>query len=364
MPRAISPFENLLSAKKEPNMIEIEALRIELAGFTLEDMELSIQDGEFFTLLGPTGAGKTLVLEAIAGMVPLTSGRIRVKGRDITDLPPEQRGIGIVYQDYALFPHLSVLENITFGLHYHSADLQASKNWVKNLMDRLGLQLLAHRSIHYLSGGEKQRVALARALAVNPSVLLLDEPLSALDPNFREGIRDVLKELHQGVRITFLMVTHDFAEALFLSERTAILNHGRIEQIGPVSEVFQRPATPFVAEFVGMKNVFPGTFKETIAVVDGLELELPSPPARDKRYVAIRSEDIVVSKEKLSGNGLNVFQGRVLEVIDRGLYYEVSVRTGKIIFKAMLTKSALFEIKLPEGKDVDIAIPSSAIHVF
>ncbi len=345
-------------------MIEIETLRIELSGFALQDIELSIQDGEFFTLLGPTGAGKTLVLEAMAGIFPVTRGRIRVKGRDITDLPPEKRGIGIVYQDYALFPHLSVFENITFGLRYHRTDPQSSKQWVEWLMERLGLQPLAQRSIYHLSGGEKQRVALARAMAVNPSVLLLDEPLSALDPNFREEIRDILKKLHQEMGITFLMVTHDFADALFLGERTAILNRGKIEQIGPVSEVFQRPATPFVAEFVGMKNVFPAVFIDTMAVVDDLELYLEAPPGRNKRYVAIRAEDIVIRKEKLCENALNVFQGKVLGLTDRGLYHEVSLTTGGVIFRALLTKSALFEMKLPEGKDVHITIPSSAIHVF
>lgn len=345
-------------------MIEIETLRIRLSDFALQDIDLSIQDGEFFTLLGPTGAGKTLMLEAIAGVVPITSGCIRVNGRDITDLSPEKRGISIVYQDCALFPHLSVLKNITYGLRYHKTDRQTTKEWVGWLVERLGLERLTHRSTFYLSGGEKQRVALARALAVKPSVLLLDEPLSALDPNFREDIRNILKRLHQEVGITFLMVTHDFAETLFLGQRTAILNRGKIEQIGPVSEVFQRPATPFVAEFLGMKNVFPAAFKDTAAVVDDLELRLSGMPARDKRYVAIRAEDIVITKERLPENGANVFPGKVLEVIDRGLYYEVSVRAGKVVFRAMLTRSALFELKLPEGKDVHIEVRSSAIHVF
>jgi len=291
-------------------MIKIESLRIELPGFVLKDVELSIQDGEFFTLLGPTGAGKTLVLEAIAGVAPITSGRIWVKGRDITHLPPEQRGIGIVYQDYALFPHLSVLENITYGLRYHKADPQASKKWVRALIEQLGLQRLAKRSVRYLSGGEKQRVSIARALAVNPSVLLLDEPLSALDPNFREDIRDVLKKLHQEVKITFLMVTHDFADMLFLGQRTAILNRGKIEQVGSVSDVFERPATPFVADFLGMKNVFPATFEGTRAIVDGLELRL------------------------------------------------------EVVFRSTLSKRDLFSLNLLEKKDVYIAIQSSDIHAF
>jgi molybdate/tungstate transport system ATP-binding protein len=345
-------------------MIEIKTLRIVLDGFVLQDIELSIQTGEFFTLLGPTGAGKTLILEAVAGIVPVTSGRIRVNDRDITDLAPEKRGIGILYQDYALFPHLSVLANVTFGLRYHKTNRQSSGKWVEWLMGRLRLQALAHRFICHLSGGEKQRVALARALAVNPSVLLLDEPLSALDPNFREEIRDILKKLHQETRTTFLMVTHDFAEALFLGERTAILNNGKIEQIGPVSEVFQRPATPFAAKFVGMKNVFVPVFKDNIAILDDLELHLEASPERDKRYVAIRSEDIQITREKLSGNGLNVFQGKISETIDRDLYHEVSVRTGKIIFRGILTRRALFEMKLSNGEDVYIAVRSSAIHVF
>ena len=345
-------------------MIKIDSLRIELAGFTLQDIDLSIQDGEFFTLLGPTGAGKTLVLEAIAGVTPITSGRIWVKGRDITHLSPEQRGIGIMYQDYALFPHLSVLENITYGLRYHKSDLQASRKWIKKLMAKLGLQALSQRSIRHLSGGEKQRVSLARALAVNPSVLLLDEPLSALDPNFREDIRNVLKVLHQEVGITFLMVTHDFTESLFMGERTAILNRGMIEQIGPVSEVFKRPITPFVAEFVGMKNVFPAAFRDTTAMFDDLELYLEAPAGPDKHYVAIRSEDIMIRKKKINGNGMNVFQGEVLDVNDRILYHEVSVRIGRVIFKAMVSKSDLFEMRLSETRKVNIAIRSSSIHVF
>lgn len=345
-------------------MINIESLRIELPGFTLQDINLSIEDGEFFTFLGPTGAGKTLVLEAIAGIIPITGGRIFVKGRDITHFPPDQRGIGIVYQDYALFPHLSVLDNITYGLRYHKADPQKSGKRVEKLMVQLGIKALAQRSIQHLSGGEKQRVSLARALSVNPSVLLLDEPLSALDPNFREEIREVLKKLHERLETTFLMVTHDFAEALFLGQRTAIINRGRIEQVGSVSEVFRKPITPFAAEFVGMKNVFPAIFDGTIVLVDGLEMQAETMFKGSEGYVAIRPEDILIRKEAVSGNGINVFGGKVMDIMDRGPYYEISVKTGKVIFKAMLTKGDLFEMGLSETKSVNIAIRPSDIHVF
>ncbi len=345
-------------------MINIESLRIELPGFTLQDINLSIEDGEFFTFLGPTGAGKTLVLEAIAGIIPITGGRIFVKGRDITHLPPDKRGIGIVYQDYALFPHLSVLENITYGLRYHKANTQESGKRVEKLMVQLGIKALAQRSIQHLSGGEKQRVSLARALSVNPSVLLLDEPLSALDPNFREEIREVLKKLHERLETTFLMVTHDFAEALFLGQRTAIINRGRIEQVGSVSEVFRKPVTPFAAEFVGMKNVFPAVFDGTRVLLDGLEMQAETMFKGSEGYVAIRPEDILIRQKAVSGNGINVFGGKVLDITDRGPYYEISAKTGKVIFKAMLTKGDLLEMGISETKSVNIAIRPSDIHVF
>ena len=345
-------------------MIEIKDLFIKFPGFALEDINLSIQDGEFFMLLGPTGAGKTLILEAIAGIVSITSGRILVKEKEITHLPPEQRGTSIVYQDYALFPHLSVLKNITYGLRYHKNDPKASKKRVTRLMEQLGLQSLAQRSIHNLSGGEKQRIALARALAVNPSVLLLDEPLSALDPNFREDIRELLKKLHQEVETTFLMVTHDFAEAMFLGQRMAVLNYGKIDQIGPVQEVFKKPATPFAAKFMGIKNVFHASFKDTTARVNNLELHLQSPPEENKRYVAIRPEDIIISKNGTSGDDNNSFQSKVLGVTDRGPYYEVSARTGDVIFRVMLSKNDFFKLELQKGKDIHLSIRSSDIHVF
>lgn len=345
-------------------MIEIKDLFIKFPGFALQDINLSIQDGEFFMLLGPTGAGKTLVLEAIAGIVPITSGHIFVKGREITRFPPEHRGTSIVYQDYALFPHLSVLKNITYGLRYHKNDPKASKKRVTRLMEQLGLKSLAQRSIHNLSGGEKQRVALARALAVNPSVLLLDEPLSALDPNFREDIRELLKKLHQEVETTFLMVTHDFAEAMFLGQRMAVLNYGKIDQIGPVQEVFKKPATPFVAKFMGIKNVFHASFKDTTARVHDLELHLQSPPGENNRYVAIRPEDIMIGRNGAFGNDKNAFQSKVSGVTDRGPYYEVSARTGDVIFRVMLSKNDFFKLELQKGKDIHLSIRSSDIHVF
>lgn len=345
-------------------MIELERVTIQLADFQVQEMTLTIEQGEFFMLLGPTGAGKTVILEAIAGLTPMLSGRIRVNQRDVTDLPPERRGIGIVYQDYALFPHLSVWKNITYGLRYHQKNERDSSAWLEWLVEELGIHGILRRTPLNLSGGEKQRVALARALAVNPSVLLLDEPLSALDPNFREGIRDVLKKLHQDLQITFLMVTHDFAEALFLGERMAIIHDGCIEQVGTVSEVFYRPATPFAAEFVGMKNVFPAAFQKDKALLNHLEIQLASVPPPNCRYIGIRSEDIVLRPEKTPLNGENILDGHITRISHRGLYHEVSVRTGTTDFITVLPGSAVLAMQFTHNCPVYLAIPLSAIHVF
>jgi molybdate/tungstate transport system ATP-binding protein len=210
-------------------MIALEGLSMDLGGFRLESLSLRVAPGEFFMIVGPSGAGKTLLLEAVAGLRPLSSGRILIAGKDVTAVPPEKRGVGIVYQDYALFPHLTVEENIRWGLRFSRKDGSGS---VDRLVDLLRLRPLLRRSPGTLSGGEQQRTALARALAVQPSVLLLDEPLSALDPAFREELRDYLAEINRE-GMTLVMVTHDFGEVLSLGDRVAVCR----------KEVCSRPGT-------------------------------------------------------------------------------------------------------------------------
>ena len=287
-------------------------------------------------------------------------------GKEITRKPPEERGIGIVYQDFALFPHLSVLENITYGLRYQKNKNKDPKAWVSWLVEKLGLERLLDRGVKNLSGGEKQRVALARALSVHPSVLLLDEPLSALDPNFREDIRAVLKRLHRDLQITFLMVTHDFSEVMFLGQRTAIIHQGKIEQVGPVSAVFQRPQTPFVAEFVGMKNVFAAEFENNRVRVKDIRMALGEKPPANGAHVAIRSEDILMVKKKADAEiTQNTFCGRITDVIDRGPFSEALVAVGDVMFKVLVSKQDLLQFDLTGGEEhVSLTIPEKAIHVF
>lgn len=345
-------------------MIRVEDLNITLPGFNLPDINLGIEENEFFILMGPTGAGKTVLLEAIAGLIPVKSGKIFIGKKGVTKLPPEKRGVSIVYQDFALFPHLTVLENITYGLHFHRIEKTKAEKMLDLFIENLNLSHLHKRFPTTLSGGEKQRVALARALMIEPRVLLLDEPLSALDPGFREEVRDVLKRLHRSSNVTFLMVTHDFAEALSLAGRAAVMNNGRIEQVGSIEDIFQRPSSPFVADFVGMKNLFSAQFRGTKAIIHNLEIELGRKPTNSHGYIAIRPEDIVISRKKFTSSMRNSFRGTVTGVLDQGFYYEVHIQVGQVTFKSLITKRSLFELKIHEGIEAFLSFKSTAIHNF
>lgn len=343
-------------------MIRIENLSLRLGGFALQAVDLSVAAGEFFTLLGPTGAGKTLVLESICGLVPIVEGSIRLNGRDVTRLPPEKRDIGIVYQDTALFPHLSVYGNITYGLRYHRAANGRGPETVDRLVRQLGLQELLDRSVGNLSGGEKQRVALARALAVDPAVLLLDEPLASLDPNFREEIRELLKGLHRQTGLTVLMVTHDFSDAHYLAQRAGVIQKGRIEQTGSVQAVFHRPATPFVAEFVGMKNIFPAVLEDGGARVQDLWMRTGG-QAAGGRYAAIRPEDIQLLDHPGELAGGNVFRATVARLTNQGPYWEVYAQTGGVMFRTIMAAGVFFRRSLKRGDTVFIGFNPSDVHL-
>jgi molybdate/tungstate transport system ATP-binding protein len=344
-------------------MIRTEHLNIDLNPFYLRDVTLSVEKNDFFVLMGPTGAGKTVLLEALAGLIPIQSGRIWIGGGEVTRLPPEKRGISIVYQDYALFPHLTVRENILYGLRYHKTGRGEAQNRLYEFLETLNLFHLQDRFPTHLSGGEKQRVALARALIVKPELILLDEPLSALDPGFRQEIRGIIKKLHQSSGVTFLMVTHNFAEAISLAIRGAVMNNGRIEQVGTIEDIFQKPASTFVADFVGMKNIFEVQFHGFRACMgEGLQVELGERPTENHRHIVIRPEDISVDKIGSLTNGVNAFRGTVKALVDQGFYYEVHVQIAKLIFKSLLTKKSLMELKIREGTEVFLSFRPDAVH--
>ncbi len=345
-------------------MITLENLHIELGEFKLHDIDLHIEENDFFMLMGPSGAGKTVLLEAIAGLVTPQQGRIKVAGKDITALPPEQRGISIVYQDYALFPHLNVADNIRYGLHFHRRDKQAGEKRLRELLELFDLQPLEKRYPGTLSGGEQQRVAMARAMIIDPQVLLLDEPLSALDPRLREEFRLILKQLQQNTTATILMVTHDFAEALALGGRGAVIHQGRVEQVGTMEDLFQRPQSTLVADFVGMKNLFAVRLQNETADLGPLQIQLGRHFDESRGYIAIRPEDIVLSTTQLQSSMRNSFRGVISRIISQGFYYEVHIAVGETNFCALVTKGALLEMELAEGKEIYLFFKSTAIHIF
>jgi putative spermidine/putrescine transport system ATP-binding protein len=283
----------------------------------VDGVDLEIRDGEFFTLLGPSGSGKTTCLRMIAGFDRPTSGTILLHGRDVTQLPPYEREVNTVFQDYALFPHMSVGDNIAYGPMIRNTPKAERLAQTEKMLELVRLPGLARRKPAQLSGGQRQRVALARALINQPRILLLDEPLGALDLKLRQEMQSELKGLQQRLGITFVYVTHDQEEALSMSDRLAVFNHGKIEQVGAPSEVYERPATAFVAGFVGVSNLFDGEAAQRIA-------------GRPGRF-AVRPEKIHLGhKDAPALADACLAEGTVKEVVYLGLYtrYVVALDAG------------------------------------
>jgi spermidine/putrescine transport system ATP-binding protein len=268
--------------------VELQAVTKRFGEVTAVDgVTLAVPAGELFSLVGPSGCGKTTLLRLVAGLEWASSGRVRIGGRDMTSVPAHRRPVNLVFQHYALFPHLTVAENVAFGLRYREGPRPRRAEAAGRVAAALALVRLSgldRRYPHQLSGGQRQRVALARALALEPQVLLLDEPLAALDQELRQAMQLELKRLQRTVGITFLLVTHDQQEALSLSDRVAVMSQGRIEQVGTPLEIFERPATAFVATFTGAANLWDaevlgaaGEGRLRVRLAAGLELEVPAP---------------------------------------------------------------------------------------
>jgi iron(III) transport system ATP-binding protein len=333
----------------------------------LEDISLDVFQGEFVCFLGPSGCGKTTLLRIIAGLEWQSEGTIGQDGQDISTLPASQRDFGIVFQSYALFPNLSAARNVAYGLENRRMGKAAVAARVEELLTLVGLPGHGGNYPAQLSGGEQQRVALARALAVSPSLLLLDEPLSALDAKVRARLRHEIKHLHQRLGLTTIMVTHDQEEALTMADRIVVMNHGVIEQVGTPPQVYQQPESPFVANFVGIMNFLP-------AVADGndgirlgdislrIDEGTPGLAADTPVTVCIRPEDVAIAGENRATH--NAFEADVTDLDFLGSFYRASLDAGGTVFEADFSANLVRRTGVERGARISVALPSEHLHVF
>jgi iron(III) transport system ATP-binding protein len=349
--------------------LRIERLTKTFGSFTaLRSISLEIDEGEFVCFLGPSGCGKTTLLRAIAGLDLHTSGRIEQAGRDISDLPPGQRDFGIVFQSYALFPNLTVWKNVAYGLENARHRREAVAGRVRELLALVGLDDQGAKYPAQLSGGQQQRVALARALATSPGLLLLDEPLSALDAKVRVYLRHEIKQLQRRVGVTTVMVTHDQEEALTMADRIVVMNHGVIEQIGTPLQIYREPVSPFVADFVGLMNFVAGTVVGPGQVRCGaLELACESDgfPAGTPVTVAIRPEDIDVHGAPAPAE--NAVRARIDTMVFLGSFFRADLigeGIGDVRLRADLPVDLVRRLELAEGRVLAIALPRARLRVY
>ena len=348
-------------------MIRIENLSNDWKEFKINNINLQVKDSEYFVILGPSGSGKTMLLELIAGMWPLDSGKIYIDNQDITRFPPEKRGIGFVYQNYMLFPHKTVFENIAFGLKVKKVAKEEIKVQVNEMMDLLKISHLADRLPRTLSGGEQQRTALARALIIYPKILLMDEPLSALDRKTRDELMQELKEIHRKFDVTLIHVTHNFDEALMLADRIAIMRNGEISQVGTSTEIFRHPADKFVADFVGAENIIEGTAKKDgakITIVNTGNISIYSTEQKEGHvHITVRPEDIILSTQKVETSARNVFKGQIKEIVDTGALIKLTIDVGDPLV-VFLTRQSFLDMELNIGKSVWTYFKATAVHIF
>lgn len=341
-------------------MITAAGLCAHVGAFALDDISFDVPRGAYAVVIGPTGSGKTTLLEVIAGLVPQSGGWLALNGRDVSRDPADARGIGLVYQLGFLFPHLSVERNVTYG----SADAATAREVAR----RFGVDQLYGQSMRSLSGGERQLVALARALARRPSILLLDEPFSALDPSRRAAARREVHAIHREWGLTTLHVTHDFAEAGSLGDLAILLDAGRVLQSGIPADLFRRPKSPYVAEFLGAENVFAGE----VAIESGgpvfrsgpLTMNVADGATAGPCHAILRAEEILISlATPAPSSARNRFEGRISEIASVGPLWRVTIDVGGASLVAALTTYSADELALKAGDAIFITFKATAVHL-
>ncbi len=353
-----------------PVHVRITDLTKRFGAFTaLKSISLEIASGEFVCFLGPSGCGKTTLLRAIAGLDRQDEGRIEIAGRDVSHLPPAARDFGIVFQSYALFPNLSVTDNVGYGLVNRRSSREATAKRVSELLALVGLPEQGAKYPSQLSGGQQQRVALARALATSPSLLLLDEPLSALDARVRVRLRDEIKDLQRRLGVTTIMVTHDQEEAMAMADRIVVMNHGVIEQVGTPVEVYTRPTTAFVADFVGHMTFLDARVRDLgHADAGSLTLTIPSlasTPAGTPVRIGFRPEEVQVRSANQAAENQVPVTVRTLAFL--GSFCRATldpVAPGAPSFVADLSANDVSDLSIAIGSKLTVSLPPSALRVF
>jgi len=348
-------------------MLEVRGLYAKRGNFFLEDISFDVQDGEYFVLLGPTGAGKTVLLESIAGITGIRGGEVRIDGKDVASLNVQERKIGFAHQKYALYRHLPVRDNISFGLMWRYRSQKEVNQAVDRVIELLGLQDLLDKRPWALSGGESQKICLARAIALRPDLLLLDEPLGSVDPGSREITEKELKETHNSLGLTTIHVTHDFEEAIALGDRIAVMIGGRIVQIGTPDQVFRHPNSESVARFLMTRNIFEGEVQNdsggrSVFCLDGEKLDVVT-PLTGKRHASIRPEDILISREPLDSRTENSLLGTITRISDRGSIAYVWANVPPE-FTCLILHPSFEEMGLEEGERIYMGFNTSAVNVF
>jgi len=347
-------------------MLELKNISLSNPGFSLKNISFKVNKGEYFILLGMSGAGKSMLLEMIAGLTIPDSGEILLNNRNIEKCKPNEREVGLVFQDHAIFPHLSVSANIGYALKRKVLNYSTKLDQIRSIAERVHIQQLLDRQPSTLSGGELQRVALARTLVQKPEVLLLDEPLAAIDTKLRSEIRSLLRQLNREGQ-TIVHVTHDFDEAISLAHRIAIIHEGKIIQTGTPEEVFGSPRSEFVAHFVGIRNFFKVKLTESetgclAELANGLKVSSTQKSASGEGYLMIRGEDVTLSAEKYAGSELNNFEGKIIEVAGSRTGVDITVDIGVPVHVSIARVAAINQ-GLTEGISVWLHFMASAVNI-